>query len=116
MGQSTSLSLEVQSGRDIFSNEFDFLHEQIRKHSLTLRQLTTLTYDDLQSKITELNDLSSRFVDCNGKQLIFELKDGADAPPVLWKGLVRVRCMKTDPATSMVIYSVYLVGNVCYVM
>lgn len=100
MGQSTSLSLEVQSGREIISNEFDFLHEQIRKHSLTLRQLTTLTYDELSSKIGELNDLSSRFVDCNGKQLVFEMKEGNEG--VLWKGLVRVRCMKTDPATGSI--------------
>jgi hypothetical protein len=102
MGQSTSL--EMHNGKERLSNEFDFLHEQIRKHSLTLRQLTTLTYDELQSKINELNDLSSRFVDCNGKQLVFELNFDFrnDAPPVLWKGLVRVRCMKTNPRTRSV--------------
>jgi len=100
MGQSTSL--EISSGRERLSNEFDFLHEQIRKHSMTLRQLTTLTYDELQSKINELNELSSRFVDCNGKQLVFEMKDGTETHSVLWKGLVRIRCMKTNPTTRFV--------------
>lgn len=33
----------------------NFLHEQIRKHSQTLRQLTLLTYDELQDKICQLN-------------------------------------------------------------
>jgi hypothetical protein len=84
-------------------NELGFLHNQIRKHSLTLRQITTLTYDDLETKIKELNELSSNFVDCNGKQLVFELKDVSEqAPVILWKGLVRVKCMKINPSTSVI--------------
>jgi len=120
MGQSTSL--DVQSGgeasgatspgstigRNALAQELktnvDFLHEQIRKHSRTLRQLTILTYDDLQSKVKELNELSSRFVDCNGKQLQFSLKDHyeGEMPSVMWKGLVRIRVSKINPETAAI--------------
>jgi hypothetical protein len=39
---------------------------------------------------------SSKFVDCNGKQLLFEVKPGSDTN-VLWKGTVRIKCVKFDP-------------------
>lgn len=55
MGQIASL--EARGDRDPFSEEYDFLHDQIKKHSFTLRQLTLLTYDDLHNKIAELNVL-----------------------------------------------------------
>lgn len=104
-GSTPTTSTTGSIGRSFGSlaNEFDFIHHQIRRHSLTLRQLTMLTYDDLQSKINELNNLSSKFVDCNGKQLTFELKDGGgEAPVMLWKGLIRIRCMKINPETKHV--------------
>jgi hypothetical protein len=101
MGQIASIEARGDRDRDSFSEEYDFLHDQIRKHSLTLRQLTLLTYDDLHNKIAELNALSSKFIDCNGKQLLFEVKPGTDSH-VLWKGTVRVKCIKIDPVTQKV--------------
>jgi len=97
MGQSTSLESPRGGGMD----ELDFLHEQIRKHSLTIRQLTFLTNEDFHTKINELNALSSKFVDCNSKQLLFEVKPGTEGS-VLWKGTVRIKCVKLDSVTKKI--------------
>ncbi|CAL8138776.1 unnamed protein product [Orchesella dallaii] len=113
MGQtaSTSGSLERRGssgsasggvGSFVDSNWDSFLHEQIRKHSQTLRQLTLLTYDDLLDKICQLNTISSKYVDCKGKQLLFEVKPGS-AGNVLWKGTVRIKVMKIDPEKESVV-------------
>jgi len=99
MGQSPSYD---SPGSSSAPSELDFLHEQIRKHSLTLRQLTFLTYDQLVFKIEELNTLSSKFEDCNGKQLLFEVKPGTDSMSVLWKGTIRIKCVKLDPRTHQI--------------
>ncbi|ODN03989.1 hypothetical protein Ocin01_02709, partial [Orchesella cincta] len=89
-------------GSFVDANWDSFLHEQIRKHSQTLRQLTLLTYDDLLDKICQLNAISSKYVDCKGKQLLFEVKPGS-AGNVLWKGTVRIKVMKIDPEKSSVV-------------
>jgi hypothetical protein len=54
MGQSASLEAR---GEPTLSQDLNFLHDQIRKHSLTIRQLTLLTYDELHAKIKQLNAL-----------------------------------------------------------
>jgi len=59
MGQSSSF--DSPGGGSSASSDLDFLHEQIRKHSLTLRQLTLLTYDDLVLKMIDLNNLWVNF-------------------------------------------------------
>ena len=51
--------------------------------------------------VTELNEISSHFLDSNGKQLVFAVKKGTDTTP-LWKGTVRVACCKVDSSSKAV--------------
>lgn len=44
---------------------------------------------------------SKKCLDSNGKQLIFAVKKGTDST-ILWKGTVRIGCVKIDPTTSSV--------------
>ena len=44
---------------------------------------------------------SSKYIDCNGKQLLFEIKPGTDTS-VLWKGTVRIKVIKLDPNTQKI--------------
>jgi len=38
-------------------------------------------------------------VDCNGKQLLFEIKPGTETT-VFWTATVKIKCMKIDPDTQ----------------
>lgn len=40
-------------------------------------------------------------MDTNGKQLVFAVKKGTDST-ILWKGTVKIGCVKINPATSSV--------------
>jgi hypothetical protein len=40
-------------------------------------------------------------MDSNGKQLVFAVKKGTDST-LLWKGTVRIACVKLDPVTKKV--------------
>jgi Zinc finger, C3HC4 type (RING finger) len=44
---------------------------------------------------------SRKCLDSNGRQLVFAVKKGSDST-VLWKGTVRVACVKIDPATRKI--------------
>ena len=48
-----------------------------------------------------MNEISSHFLDSNGKQLVFAVKKGTDTTP-LWKGTVRVACCKVDSPSKAV--------------
>ena len=45
--------------------------------------------------MADLNEISSHFLDANGKQLVFAVKKGTDST-ALWKGTVRVACVKVS--------------------
>ena len=44
---------------------------------------------------------SRRCTDCNNKQLVFVVKKGTDST-LLWKGTVRIACVKVDLVTRKV--------------
>lgn len=44
---------------------------------------------------------SQKCVDSNGKQLVFAIKKGTDST-LLWKGTVRIACVKRDAVTKKV--------------
>ena len=51
--------------------------------------------------MTDINEISSQFLDSNGKQLVFAVKKGSDTSAI-WKGTVRVACCKVDASTKEV--------------
>ena len=63
------------------------------------KEIANLSYDDFLDNVTELNEISSHFLDSNGKQLVFAVKKGTDTTP-LWKGTARVACCKVDANTK----------------
>jgi hypothetical protein len=40
-------------------------------------------------------------MDSNGRQLVFAVKKGSDST-LLWKGTVRIACVKVDPVTKKI--------------
>lgn len=44
---------------------------------------------------------SKRVTDSEGKQLVFAVKKGTDST-VLWKGTVKIACVKLDPQTKVI--------------
>ncbi len=75
------------------------LQGEVIRQTRTLQRLAGLTYEEFLGFIKELNEISSHFLDSNGKQLVFAVKKGTDST-VLWKATVRVACVKIDAATK----------------
>lgn len=75
------------------------LQGQVLRQTRSLQQVSNITYEGFLSSITELNEISSHFLDCNGKQLVFAVKKGSDSS-WLWKATVRIACVKIDAETK----------------
>ena len=69
------------------------------RQTRSLQQVSSISYEGFLSSITELNEISSHFLDTNGKQLVFAVKKGSDSS-FLWKATVRIACVKLDAATK----------------
>lgn len=74
---------------------------ELARQSRDLQKVANLSYDDFLSHIRCLNQLSSRYLDENGKQLVFAVKKGSDAT-LLWKATVRIACVKVDAESKEV--------------
>ncbi|KXJ74276.1 hypothetical protein RP20_CCG014041 [Aedes albopictus] len=79
----------------------DSLQFEIKKQAQIFSEIGSLSYEDFQKCLADLNSLSRKCLDPNGKQLVFAVKKGTDSS-VLWKGTVRIACVKVDPATKKV--------------
>ena len=75
------------------------LQGEVLRQTRSLQQVTHLTYEGFLASITELNEISGHFLDCNGKQLVFAVKKGSDSS-FLWKATVRVACVKIDAGSK----------------
>ncbi|XP_046665120.1 RING finger protein 141-like [Homalodisca vitripennis] len=91
MGQSLSSDLD----------SVDNLPDELFRQARHLSEVATLTYEEFQEYLKQLNELSQKCMDSEGKQLVFAVKEGSDAS-VLWKGTIRIACVKIDPATKNV--------------
>lgn len=79
----------------------DSLQFEIKKQAQIFSEMGSLSYEDFQKCLADLNSLSRKCLDPNGKQLVFAVKKGTDSS-VLWKGTVRIACVKVDPSTKKV--------------
>merc|ERR1739838_945095 len=75
------------------------LQGEVLRQTRSLQQVSSISYEGFLSSITELNEISSHFLDTNGKQLVFAVKKGSDSS-FLWKATVRIACVKLDAATK----------------
>ena len=71
------------------------VQSEVFRQTRTLQRLAGITYEQFLGYIKELNQISSHFLDSNGKQLVFAVKKGSDST-LLWKATVRVACVKID--------------------
>jgi len=74
------------------------LQGEVLRQTRSYKEIAGLSYEEFLDYVTDLNEISSHFLDANGKQLVFAVKKGTDST-ALWKGTVRVACVKVD-ATS----------------
>ncbi|XP_058444123.1 RING finger protein 141-like [Malaya genurostris] len=97
MGQQvSSLPQKIASTDAVNSLQFE-----IKKQAQIFSEIGSLTYEDFQKCLADLNSLSRKCLDPSGKQLVFAVKKGTDSS-VLWKGTVRIACVKVDPSTKKV--------------
>lgn len=85
----------------VIYSSIDKLQGELLRQTRSYKEIAGLTYEDFLQHIVQLNQISSRFLDSNGKNLAFAVKKGSDSTP-FWKGTVRVACVKLDSETRAV--------------
>lgn len=117
MGQNNSIP------ENLIPDTVETLHYEVRKHAKILSEIGTLTYEDFQNSLSELNGLyvdiqiffywkesilntssicsSRKCIDSGGKQLVFAVKKGTDST-LVWKATVRIACVKVDPGSRQI--------------
>ncbi len=94
----SGLDLGLQNATSI-SQGLSQLQGEVRRQARSLQQVSNITYDSFLSSISDLNEISSHFLDSNGKQLVFAVKKGSDSS-FLWKATVRIACVKIDSSSK----------------
>jgi len=100
-GSSGSVSRLGQGFGTAVSSTLDQLQGEVLRQTRTYKEIAGLSYEEFLDYISELNEISSHFLDANGKQLVFAVKKGTDGT-ALWKGTVKVACVKIDATTKEV--------------
>ncbi|TMW48200.1 hypothetical protein DOY81_006712 [Sarcophaga bullata] len=93
MGQAQSLTDALP--------DVDSVHMQVVRHTKVLSEINSLTYEEFKTCLDNLNTLSRKCIDPNGKQLVFLVKRGTDTS-LLWKATVKIACIKVDPQTRQI--------------
>jgi len=100
--QSQVSKVETESGGSLakvgssLTSTLDLVQGEVLRQTRTYKEIAGLSYEDFLDYIQDLNEISSHFLDANGKQLVFAVKKGTDST-ALWKGTVRVACVKVRP-------------------
>ncbi|XP_022900921.1 RING finger protein 141-like [Onthophagus taurus] len=68
---------------------------------IVIDEIITISYEEFTAKLGELNTLSRKYLDSEGKQLLFAVKSNTDST-ILWKAFVQIACIKIDPSTNQV--------------
>lgn len=97
MGQSSSSSC-----KDFIPDTVDNVQFQIKKHSKIFSDLNSLTYEEFQKSLEELNDLSRKCIDKDGNQLVFAINKGSDQIQWLWKATVKVAAISINPGSRKI--------------
>uniref|UniRef100_A0A182SC76 RING finger protein 141 n=1 Tax=Anopheles maculatus TaxID=74869 RepID=A0A182SC76_9DIPT len=94
--QASSISQKILPADTVDSLQFE-----IKKQVHIFSEINNLAYEDFQKCLADLNRLSRKCLDPNGKQLVFAVKKGSDNS-ILWKRTVRIACVKIDPETKKI--------------
>lgn len=74
--------------------------ERLQSEFRTLREVSSLTYEQLEVEIVELNRLCRIQLAGQASQLLFVIRRPPQQLSLLWKALVRVECRKLESATN----------------
>jgi len=83
------------------TSTLDLFQGEVLRQTRSYKEIAGLSYEEFLDYIQDLNEISSHFLDANGKQLVFAVKKGTDST-ALWKGTVRVACVKVEASTKAV--------------
>jgi len=83
------------------TSTLDLVQGEVLRQTRSYKEIAGLSYEEFLDYIQDLNEISSQFLDANGKQLVFAVKKGTDST-ALWKGTVRVACVKVEASTKAV--------------
>jgi len=100
-GEAGSVARIGQGLGSAVSSTLGQLQGEVLRQTRRYREIADLSYEEFQDCVTELNQISSQFLDTNGKQLVFAVKKGTDST-ALWKGTVKVACVKVDSSSQEV--------------
>lgn len=96
-----SVSKIGESVGSAITTSFGKIQGELIRQTRSYKQLAHLSYEDFLQNVSELNEISGHFLDSNGKRLVFAVKKGTDTTAV-WKGTVRVACLKVDSESKSV--------------
>ncbi|KAL0272799.1 UNVERIFIED_CONTAM: hypothetical protein PYX00_005637 [Menopon gallinae] len=77
------------------------IQDEVIRQARVLTEIVTLSYDDFLVCLKQLNTLSRKVTGEDGKQLLFAVKKGTDST-VLWKGTVKIACVKLDAQAKQI--------------
>jgi len=83
------------------TSTLDLVQGEVLRQTRSYKEIAGLSYEEFLDYVQDLNEISSHFLDANGKQLVFAVKKGTDST-ALWKGTVRVACVKVEASTKAV--------------
>jgi len=92
IGESVSTAISYSIGK---------IQGELIRQTRSYKEIANVTYEEFLENVTELNEISGHFLDANGKRLVFAVKKGTDTT-ALWKGTVRVACLKVDAESKSV--------------
>ena len=77
------------------ASDLNAWQDELVRQTRSMHKVANITYDEFLANIKQLNEISSQYLDANGKQLVFAVKKGSDST-ILWKATVRIACVKID--------------------
>jgi len=92
IGESVSTALTYSIGK---------IQGELIRQTRSYKEIASVSYEEFLRNVSELNEISGHFLDSNGKRLVFAVKKGTDTT-ALWKGTVRVACVKVDAESKSV--------------
>lgn len=92
IGESVSTAITYSIGK---------IQGELIRQTRSYKEIASVSYEEFLRNVKELNEISGHFLDANGKRLVFAVKKGTDTT-ALWKGTVRVACVKVDAESKSV--------------
>ncbi|XP_018332005.1 RING finger protein 141-like [Agrilus planipennis] len=96
MGQNVTTQIQ-----ELFPSFLEELKKDECTGTLLSAEIRNLSHEQFMNYIGELNVLSKKYEDSNGKRLVFAVKQNTDTS-IFWKATVQIACVKLDAKCSQV--------------